>query len=289
MTKKNPFRRTYEVEIGPRHVSYEDYARTCNRTYKRLLSSNPTEPVLQEFLEHHPSMVPGHDRGHAPLHWALITQPELPGVRRLRPDFMWISTNSMAWYPTMIEIEGLEKRIFLKNGDPGRHFNHARSQLAQWRAWFEEDGNLQQFIRKYGIPDRMHRSRILRVRTILIYGRRSEFENDPFRTKQLASMCANGEEIMTYDRLRVARDMMPAITIGASGVGRYRAKWIPPVFETGPDFAHRLLNIDEIHEAMEENPEFDDDRRLFLSRRLEYWRDWASRHRGGYVSYGERE
>lgn len=105
-------------------------------------------------------MVPGHDRGHAPLHWALITQPELPGVRRLRPDFMWISTISMAWYPTMIEIESTEKRIFLKNGDTSRHFNHARNQLAHWRAWFEEAGNLQQFIGKYGVPARMYKTGI---------------------------------------------------------------------------------------------------------------------------------
>ena len=288
MTERNPFRRTYRIEDGPRHVSYEDYINTCHRTYEKLLSGNPTEPMMQDFLERHPFMVPGHDRGHMPLHVALVSQPELPGVKRLIPDFMWIATNSMEWYPTMIEIENPKKQIFIKNGDTGRDFNHARNQLAQWRAWFEENGNLQKFIRDYGIPERI-KKRALRVRTILVYGRRSEFENDDRRTKQLASLCAEGEEIMTYDRLRVARDMMQAITVRASGEGRYRAKWIPSVFETGPDFADRLLSIDEIPEAMRKNPELDGDRRSFLSRRVEYWKDWAARHREGYVTYGERE
>lgn len=49
-----------------------------------------------------------------PLHCVLIAQPELPGLLTYRADSMWISAHSMAWYPTLIEIEVPHKRYFRK-------------------------------------------------------------------------------------------------------------------------------------------------------------------------------
>ena len=134
---------TYKREKGPCHIPDDEYFNNIQRLYGELISQQCSECTIQRFLEKHPVLVPGHSSiGSSsmlyPLHCALIAQPELPGLSTYRPDFMWISTHSMAWYPTLIEIEAPHKRYFTKKGVPTAAFNQARFQLAQWRTWFKE-------------------------------------------------------------------------------------------------------------------------------------------------------
>ena len=168
------------------------------------------------------------------LHDILITQPKLPSIPFRIPDFMWISTHSTAWFPTLIEIEKPDKRVFKQNGDPTADFSHAGTQLAQWHSWFSEPTNVLQFIEYYGIPDIM-RNRTMRLRMILIYGRRSEFKENRQLTKLRGSLLPEHSELMSFDRLSAATSMADAITVKAKDSGKYQAVWIPPVFETGPE------------------------------------------------------
>ena len=140
----------HEFECCPKHIAIDMYSEQCNQQFRSLLSRDPTELEVQEFLEKHPWLVPGHrtpsgTSGHYPLHCILIAQPKLPGSEVYVPDFMWIATHSGAWYPTLVEIERPGKRIFNKDYNPSAHFTKARNQLAQWRAWFNDPGNVQQF------------------------------------------------------------------------------------------------------------------------------------------------
>src|SRR5262245_29843168 len=101
---------TYVLEIGPSAQSIEDYAASTEKQFHQLLDANPSEQDVQSFLEWNPTLVPGartpgSPSGHSPLHNALITQPKLPGLRSKLPDFMWIAFHSLAWFPTLIEIE----------------------------------------------------------------------------------------------------------------------------------------------------------------------------------------
>ena len=286
--------KTYESVCGPGHVTIREYAENANQQYSALLSENPPEGKVQRFLEEHPCFVPGHSTpiespGHSPLHLGLITQPELPGQQKFIPDFMWITTNSAAWFPTLIEIEKPGKKIFTKKGVTTSDFNQARDQLAQWRSWFNDPSNVLQFMKLYGIPEIMRR-RIMRLHMILIFGRRSEFDEDPRLIRQRGSLLtATDETLMSFDRLSAETFMHDAITIRAVGFGRYKAVWIPPVFETGADLADRLLHIDGITEAIDQNPEIDKERREFLKQRIAYGKEWASSPELKILSSGHRE
>ena len=284
---------TYQLANGPRHIPIEEYAASVNRQYSEMLEGNPSEADVQCFLEKHPCLVPGHSTpgvsGHYPLHCSLITQPELPGQKSYRPDFMWIATHSSAWFLTLIEIEMPDKRVFNNDGYTSSKFNHARDQLAEWRSWFNDPGNFQQFMRLYGIPD-LIRGRMMRLHMILVYGRRAEFEHNPNLTEKRGSLLlGDGAELMSFDRLSANMAMRDAITIKATGFGKYRAVWIPPVFRVGPFLSDRFLHIEGISEAIDQNMEISGERREFLKRRIVYWKERELSSDPGLSRFGDWE
>lgn len=210
-----------------------------------------------------------------PLQCALISQPELPGISIYRPDFMWISAHSMAWYPTLIEIETPHKRFFTKKGRPTADFNQARHQLVQWRTWFNDPVNVQLFNDRYRIPDNVRR-RTMRLHMILVYGRRAEFEDRLDLTSQMAELLpGDDEELMSFDRLKVDPSLRDAITVRSKAPSAYEALWIPEIFETRVELACRLLYVGGISEAVDKNPKIERGRREFLKRRIPYWKSWA--------------
>lgn len=279
---------------GPCHIPIDEYADSVNREYSELLSGNPCEREVQCFLEKHPCLVPGHSTpsgasGHYPLHCSLITQPKLPGQRSYILDFMWISTHSGAWFPTLIEIEKPDKKIFTRNGDPSSHFTHARHQLARWRAWFDESGNDQQFMDLYGIPDHMRR-RAKRLHMILVYGRRAEFKETPQLIRDRHELLrGHDEELMSFDRLCANMAMRDAITIKATGFGKYQAVWIPQVFRLGPFLSDRFLHIEGISEAIDRNTDISEERRDFLKKRIVYWKERELSSDLGISRFGDWE
>ena len=284
----------YDVQYGPQHIAVDQYADWCTERFRELLCSHPCEPEVQTFLERHPWLVPGHatpssTSGHFPLHCSLITQPKLPGQKTRVPDFMWIATHSGTWFPTLIEIERPSKRIFTNKGVPCAKFTQARNQLNQWRSWFNDPTNVQQFMALYGIPEHFRR-RTMRLHMILIYGRRSEFEENPSLSLERDTLLPGAdEELMSFDRLQVDTSMLDAITVRAIGHGKYRAKRVLPVFGLRPGQADRLLWIDGIEEAIDENPDIAEERRAFLKRRIPYWKEWSTSLGSNRYNSGDRE
>jgi hypothetical protein len=173
-------RKTYTIKHGPERPSSDEYSRRVSSDFAALLQR---EPAIHRFLDRTPSLVPGAQTPGGPvnglLHGALITQPKLPGFRSRVPDFMWIVADSATWYPTLIEIESPTKKLFTRAGVPRAEFTQARNQLTQWRAWFQSPTNVQQFIELYDIPARWRNFMGYRLRMILVYGRRAEFETLP--------------------------------------------------------------------------------------------------------------
>ena len=289
---------TYELQNGPEHIPVEEYAEWCIANFRELLSSDPYECEVQDFLEQHPWLVPGHSTpgspsGHFPLHSSLIAQPKLPGQLTRFPDFMWIATHSGAWYPTLIEIERPSCNIYNKDGTPSQHFSKARNQLNQWRSWFNSEANVAQFKEMYGIPDFMLGRRMI-LHMILIYGRRSELDNSPELARQRGSLLSgDDEELVSFDRLldhrHIDTTMKDAITIRATGNGRYRAKYVPPVLGLVPNLTQRLFVIDGLEEAIEANPRISKDRKAFLKQRIPYWKEWAKSSGGNMTRGGDRE
>jgi hypothetical protein len=292
--------KTYEIKSGPPAPSIEEYAKNCQTEWHSLLDHAPEEKDIQSFLERNPAFLPGAwtpnvKSGHYPLHCAAISQPILPGLKTRIPDFMWISTHSSMWYPTLIEIEKPSKRIFTSAGIPSAQFSQARNQLAQWRTWFSSPENVHMFMSSYGIPDWMHRGRQMQLHLVLIYGRRHEFKESPALSKQRAFLMNTGEELISYDRLSFDSDLRDAITIRAVGNGKFRALHVPPSFRHRPDLADRLLVIDEIEAALSATPLITDERREFLISRIPYWMNWEKKEKCidegnfGLINMGDSE
>lgn len=202
---------------------------------------------------------------------------------------MWIAFHSKAWFPTLIEIERPDKKIFRSDGVPRAEFTQASNQLAQWRTWFSHSENVLTFIREYGIPEDIARRRSMKLSMILIYGRRTEFESDSVKSNQRSSlMTGSDEELISFDRLRVDKDLGDAITIQCSGSGEYRAVAVPPTFSLGPTFADRLAQIRGLGSALRQSS-IADERVEFLLRRVDYWRDWVANGATGIIRGSDRE
>jgi len=286
---------TYQQERGPEALPFDQYAARLRDEFMPLLSRDPSESEVQEFLEHHPCLIPGAwtpgiKSGHYPLYRAVVSQPRLPSLKSRQPDFMWIAMHSGSWYPTLIEIERPSKQIFTKSGVPCAEFTEARNQLAQWRTWFNNPSNAQIFIEEYGVPQSIRQSRTMQLHTILVYGRREEFENNPELSKQRSSLLSTpDEELVSYDRLVVDHDLKDAITVRAEGSGQYRVVALPPVFCTSPQLADRLLHVRGFSAAIDANLEITKARAEFLKRRISYWREWAASPSSKILSHGYRE
>jgi len=286
---------TYKIEQGPKPPGIHKYASLCEKEWAKLLVSHPKEKEVQKFLEKNPALVPGAwtpgpKSGHYPLYYALISRPSLRGFPSKEPDFLWISMHSSVWYPTLIEIEKPDKKIFNSSDVPNQEFTQARNQLAQWRTWFSNPVNVQSFIQAYEIPNDILQSRQMKLHMILIYGRRSEFDNKPNLARQRASLLSGSdEELMSFDRLFFDRNLEDAITVKLGSNARYRAISVPPTFKLGPNLAKRLCYIDGIDMAIENATMISSKRKTFLKRRIQYWRDWAGEENKGWIKSGDWE
>lgn len=281
----------YQQERGPEPLGFEEYKHDLLKQWNNLLEDNPSEKRIQRFLEDNPCLVPGAwtpgtKSGHYPLHCALISQPRLPGLQARQPDFMWISLHSLAWYPTLIEIEKPDKRLFRKDGVPRADFTQAFNQIAQWRTWFSDPSHQTLFAQEYGVTNwALARHMQMKLHFILIYGRRREFENKPELKKHRPSLVtASDVELMSYDRLNPDRDLEEAITVRATGNGQYKVVSIPPIFTLSPTLADRLLHVRGFKSALNSSETISPQRTEFLLKRIDYWRNWASSDDGGLIA-----
>jgi hypothetical protein len=196
---------------GTDQPSWNEYTYLLMRQWRALLDTpiSAEEQLLHEFLERHPSLLPGSDSvdgtsGHLPFPMAVISKPKLPGPSDRQPDFMWIATDSLALYPILIEIETPHKKWFY--GDRAEihsDLTHAQGQLAEWRAWFNRGRNRTAFLDDYDIPREL-RKRKLSPRFVLIHGRRADYENSESRLQKRAELQREDERLMSFDRLAPA-------------------------------------------------------------------------------------
>lgn len=210
-----------------------------------LLASNPAEPEIQEFLEAHPSLLPGGDGDigpgghHGPEYDAVFAEPLLQGIpRNRRPDFMWITRSTSLITPICIEIERPDKRWFKKNGVPASEFTQALDQLTDWKVWFSEPENQSIFRRTYLRGNYLDRQ--LRPQYVLIFGRRNEFQvssgihSSPDQMRKKRDFMARADEhFMTLDSLRPRKELgdFATVKMTASGLALPR---LPPSFTSGP-------------------------------------------------------
>src|SRR5687767_5787396 len=128
--------RTYTLAPNPPpRVAWATYRARLDLEWQQLLDSGNLhdESLFQDFLERHPCLLPRTFGGHGPLHDAVFSQPELPGFRAKRPDFMWIAKDSAAITAHLIEIEAPGKRWCTNRGQPTAELTQAIDQLRDWK------------------------------------------------------------------------------------------------------------------------------------------------------------
>jgi Domain of unknown function (DUF4263) len=209
-----------------------------------------------------------------PIHDAVITQPVLPGLERPQPDFMWIHTDSVRVLAVLVEIEKPSKRWFTKDGRETAQLSQAMSQIAQWKAWFKEPDNVNQFRRLYQVMPRHAVRRVFEQFYLLVYGRQQELIESPEFNLRRRSLLPPDIERMTYDRL--APDPSAANYLCARiRKGTLEAVTVPPTLQLGPYVARDLAPIHGKPDAALRSPYLSEARKLFLAERFEYWDSWV--------------
>lgn len=285
------FEKNYQMSsASPAWMRSSQYEALLAGVWADLLDREPSEREVHEFLERHPAMIPGAfgavgwSSGHAPFPGAVISQPELHGYHRRKPDFMWISKNSSYLNPVLIEIESPRKKIFRKDGSPTAAFTQARNQLAEWKVWFAKPENQHAFLRAYDIPFPRLK---LEPHFVLIYGRRSEFEDNELLTRHRAELMGDDEILMSFDRLAYdpKSNQFPSVRHTVKG---YEVMHIPPTYWLGPGMFAYNVPLQGRVEAVDRNHLITSERKFFLRNRITYWEEW-DRGPKGICSNGDRE
>lgn len=291
----NRFRRTYELADGPPAVSWEDYIHQASARWDSLLSDPETsEADVQLFMEQNPSFVPGAfgvqgPANHGPFIGALITQPRLPGLTRPVPDFMWINKQSDRLFIVLVEIEDPKKRWFNTKATTTSDFNQALGQVAEWKAWFAEPGNVVQFQNLYWLPQNWWRKVPAVVQYVLVYGRSDEFADRDDLLKRRSGLEPEHTITMTYDRIRplsISSSLPCAHVRGQHLV----AKWFPPTFEIHPmEVEKGIGRLVGKEEALNASPGISAERKQFLTERFIYWDRWLQNEERGIISLQDSE
>lgn len=262
----------------PQPISWDRYESWLESEWSALLGRNPAEREVQDFLERNPCLLPGGGGGyrggtHGP-YGVVFAESELQGLpRNFRPDFMWITGNSVKVHPVMIEIEAPGRQYFTKSGDFTAEFNHAHKQLLDWKMWWSEPTNQNWFRQAFLDPIWDFRDRKIEPRYILIYGRSGETANDRQRNLSRAELGTADVEVMSFDRLQPNRDLMNIVCVQRTSA-RAKLRRLPSTFMTGPStmsFAKWLDRPDQ--EVFDATPLWDQARAQHVGSRFQYWQD----------------
>lgn len=269
----------------PSAMPWSEYAERAKRELAELLADPKAirnERLFQRFLEQNPSLLPL-TRG--PIHGgagifpsAAVAEPRLHGFGGKIPDFLWIAFATVTVYVVMLEIEAPVKKWFNGKGRPTAELTQARTQLAEWRAWFGDPTNQNVFIRDYRIGELAARRR-LRLITVLIYGRQQETSLSASLSRLRAELEDKDEFHMTFDSIRPDPSYANIMTTRLAADG-YHAKYIPPCLALGPSSAGAFARIDGKEEAVHSHPWMRKGRASFLRKRLPFWDAYAKKDKG---------
>ncbi|MCP4308705.1 MAG: DUF4263 domain-containing protein [bacterium] len=269
------------VEDAPAAWTWDEYESWLERAWAELLNNaDPAdEKIFQRFLESHPCSLPGGEGTgesfgghHGAWGGVALAEPPIPGVSRRFPDFMWLTKNSEDLIPVLIEIEAPAKQWLTAKGDRTADLTHAEGQLAEWRSALDEPATSAQFAEMYDFPSRWAHRFNLVPRLVLIYGRRSEFNEVPERARRRKVLRDTTVDAMTYDRLRPLAGSRNSVCARLNVDSmRPRVVSVPPTFRFGPARAESYARMDGWADAIAGSDLIGDARRDLLLDRLDYW------------------
>lgn len=266
----------------PRPQDWGLYSDQVRAEWFSLLSTDPEEPAVQEFMELHPAIIPGGsgDIGPGGHHGsqlsAVFRQPPLAGAGgTFVPDFMWVTKSSGLITPILIEIEKPSKRWFKKDGRPTSNLTHALDQLDEWRSWFDKDSNPALFRQKYLFED-YHYNRPLKPQFVLIYGRDAEFtwagghsDPDGMRHKR-DSKRKPDQTFRSFDSLAPRYDHANSVTVTMTSNGPVPFAF-SPMYQTTPMTGIDARTLGDPTEALAHSVMMSPERKAYLADRWNYW------------------
>jgi hypothetical protein len=184
-----------------------DTSDELKKEFLKLMEAPHIEQVYQNFLEHHTQFIPREFVQNHGIHFDLVFR-KIHLSNDYSPDFFYMSKSSADWNLVLIEIEKPHSKYF-KNGSNDFHpdFVASYEQITQWRAWFENDSNYQNFIngtlgaiRKPMSDNKCH------LKYVLVHGRREEFSENSVRRNKIKAMERDDFKILSYDSLLEAID-----------------------------------------------------------------------------------
>jgi hypothetical protein len=260
----------------PPPIEDSEYKVELQNEFLQLLEQHSTnEKAFQTLFEKNPGMLPGaksefdgFPSGHGPYLQTLISQPKISGLVNRRPDFLWISYDSCALCPVLIEIEAPSKKHFNKNGTPTSNLKNAINQLQEWKATLEDPINIQKFCADYDL--RQLGKLTFEPYYLLIYGRRGEYLENEWLTRKRAQLLPRRERmfLMSYDRLipvRVNKYMCCTVKNGM-----YTAKCLSPNFTLSP-YDDNYSRINNFEKAVSNMQFTSNERKKFLIEKIPYW------------------
>lgn len=268
----------------PQAMSWLEYQAALADEWPAFLqTADPqSEAAFQRFLEQHPILLPGPfgtTRGmyHGPIHRAVYTQPELPGFRAKRPDFLLFEQDSGTVYAVLVEIEAPGKPWCTSRGSPSALLTQAIDQLRDWKAWFSKPTNVLAFQELYGISNEIGDRRFVQ-HYVLIYGRREEANRLRSFIAKRHDLASTDEFFMTYDRLRPAGSAEITVKLDRSGPDtRLRVVSLPPTFKLDRDDARWFTSLIGCEEAIRSIPFVSEPRKAALLERLLIAREYVQR------------
>lgn len=286
------FSRIYQIEYGPKAIAWEKYSSEAQAQYETLLSSNAEEAVFQDFFERNPAFIPGAfeflgDSGHSPYMNCLITQPDIGSMFHRKPDFLWLAEDSLNFCPVFIEIEKPSKLSFTKQGVLSAEFNQALGQLKEWRGILNNAINNLAFFSCFHIPQELQEKQFT-PQFLLIYGRRSEYENNTALRNLRSQSQDNSIRIISYDRLTPSQKCSRTVTCKVQN-GEYWVQHISPTFELGPVYSRELTKLKGFKEKIDDMEMTSEKRKAFLKERYPYWIEFGEKTSQGTISTSDWE
>lgn len=289
-----PLLKEHEViKDAPKQIDWDKYSEKSIREYKILLeNSSDKEKIFQQFFEENPSFMPGAlelfgQSGHYPYMDALISQPEIGGIFRRRPDFVWLANDSLTFVPVFIEIEKPSKKMFNKDGTTTAEFNQALGQIHEWQYLLNQPTNRQLLYEYFNLPLEI-REKTFMPQYLLVYGRRNEYQGNKMLTGIRAAQKNSNIDIMSFDRLRPISDYRQFVTCKLSG-GVYTVKNIPPTYRYRADCAEELVRMHGFYEKIDNMKYTTEQRKEFLRYRYKYWCEFGKKDFKGVICTHEGE
>jgi hypothetical protein len=276
---------------APPCMSGEEYRKHVEAKWSEFLVSadQSDERSFHAFFERYSTLLPGPhgtvgarnylDGSHGPLVGGVISEPELPGIRIRRPDFLLFGQDSASLHVVLIEIEAPAKRWCTDNGVPAASLTQALDQVHEWKSWFAEPQNNIVFRELYGLNE-IIRARRLVPHYVLIYGRRRDAERFDAFSKKRADLAGPNEYLMTYDRLVASTNDELTLKLDRSTPDTaFRVVEVPPTFKIEKSNALRFSRMKGREDAIRACGLITDERRQFLLERTRAADNYAHRTR----------